>query len=251
MQPPDLALQLAEDLIDGLGGVDQGEVVALHHRIQGLDQAGLVAHEALIHIRPEPKVHTAFPVVERAAAQHHPRYQVLDVGAQVEDRVRRQRKPGHLLDPPAVFAARNGPGHDGENVAVDQHHETGAQGGHDLVLQPVREIGGVEQGHGDGAQGVAFLGHLDALARQRRARHAGIEHGVAFLLQPLAQLRDLRAAAHRVGPLDDDQLALQVGDVDARERLAIELERLWLAHWNLLPRPDAECRSSNCRPARS
>ncbi len=139
--------------------------------------------------------------------------------------MRNQGEAGHLLDPAAVLAARHGPRHDGVYVAVDQHHEAGAQRGDDLVLQAVGEIGGVEQGHRDGAQGVAFLGRLDALARQRGARHAGIEDRVALLFEPLAQQGDLGAAAHRVRPFDDDQLAVQIGGVHAGQRFPVELKR--------------------------
>ena len=69
-----------------------------------------------------------------------------------------------------------------------------------------------------GTERVALLGLLDALAGQRRARHAGVEHGVAMLFQPPPQPRDLRAAAHRVRAFDHDQLALQLGVIDARQR---------------------------------
>ena len=206
------------------------EIVRFHHGIEGLDQAALVAHETLVHVRAEAQVHAALPVVERAAAQHHARYQRLHAGAQIVRGVRREGEPGHLFDPPAVFAAGDGARHDRVDVPVDKHHEARAQRRNNLVLQPVREVGGVKERHGDRAEGVAFLGHLDALARQRRARHAGVEHGVSFLLQPLAQEGDLRAAPHRVRAFDHDQLALKLRGVHPRERFAIKLERLSLGH---------------------
>ena len=248
-QARNVPLQRTEDLGNGLSGIDHGEPVGLHHGIQGLDEAGLVAHEALVHVGAEAQVHAAFPVIEGAASQNHARHQLFHFGAQVEDGVGHQGEARHLLDPRAVLAAGDGARHDGKDVAVDEDHETGAQGGDDLVLQAVGEIGGVEQGHGDGAEGVAFLGHLDALAGERRAGHAGVEHGVAFLFEPLAEQHDLGAAAHGVGALDDDQLALQLGRIDTGERLAIELEGRWFAHGTPLRRAGAGCRSSGCRPA--
>ena len=74
-----------------------------------------------------------------------------------------------------------------------------------------------------GPSSVAFLGLRDAFARQRSARQAGIEHRVALMLQPGPQPRHLRGTAHRIGAFDDDQLALQLLPIDARQRFAIEL----------------------------
>ncbi len=84
----------------------------------------------------------------------------------------------------AIFAAGDGARHDGKNIAVGQHDEARAQGGDDLVFQTVGEIGDVVKRHGHGAERVAFLGLRDAFARERGARHSGIEHRMAFLLEP-------------------------------------------------------------------
>ena len=72
-----LPLQLAKDLRHRLAGVDHGELVRLHHGVERFDQPRLVAHEALVHVAAEAQVHAAFPIIERAAAQHHARNQVL------------------------------------------------------------------------------------------------------------------------------------------------------------------------------
>jgi hypothetical protein len=97
---------------------------------------------------------------------------------------------------------------DGEDVAVGQHHEPGAQSGDDFVLQAVGEVGGVIERHRDGAQGVALLGLLDGLSGQRRAGHAGVQDRVAVLLQPYTEPGDLRASADRVRTFDHNELAL-------------------------------------------
>src|ERR1700691_942911 len=102
---------------------------------------------------------------------------------------------------------------------------TRPQRGEHLVLQAVGEVRGVEQGHGDRSQRVASLGVLQALAGQR-GTELRIEDGLAFLLQPPAQSRNLRGAAHGIRTFDDDQFAAQRRDIHAAQRLAIKLQRL-------------------------
>ena len=77
-----------------------------------------------------------------------------------------------------------------------------------------------------GPERVAFLRLRDAFARQRRAGHAGIEHRVAFLLEPEPQLRHLRGTAHRVRPFDHDELARKVRGIHAGQRVRVGFERL-------------------------
>jgi hypothetical protein len=47
---------------------------------------------------------------------------------------------------------------------------------------------------------------------------------VAGLFEPGAEARDLSGAADGVGAFDDDEFALEFGDVDVGEGIAVELE---------------------------
>ena len=65
------------------------------------------------------------------------------------------------------------------------------------------------------------LASLIPLPAKRGTGHAGIENGVTCFFEPRFQAADLGAAADRVRPFDDDQLALELGVIDAGERGAV------------------------------
>ena len=129
--------------------------------------------------------------------------------------MRDQSESGGLLHPGAILAARDGASHHGVDVTVGEHDHAGAESGNDFVLQTVGEVGQVIHRHGDGTEGVALLGFLDPLAGQRGTGHAGIENGVTQFFEPRLQAADLGAAADRIRSFDDDQLALELGVIDA------------------------------------
>ena len=73
----------------------------------------------------------------------------------------------------------------------------------------------------DRPQGIAVLRLLNAFAGQSRASHAGVENRMTLVFEPLPELGDLRAAAYGVRSLDNDQLALEFRQIDARQRLTL------------------------------
>ena len=137
----------------------------------------------------------------------HAADQRLDVDLQVEDHVRRDREAVQVAQPLPIDAAHAGARERREDVAIRQHDEAGLERRDDLLLEPVGEVGGVEQHEGQLVERVARLGELDRRLHQRRARPAGFDDAVALDLEPLAQQLNLRAAADAVGALDGDQLA--------------------------------------------
>ena len=98
----DLVLDLGEDLIGSPRGVDDFEVVSLSHLIEGLDDAGLVTSEAVVHIGSETHVHSTLPVVEGSTAHYDATDEVFHLGAEIEHHVRYQREAGYVLNPAAV-----------------------------------------------------------------------------------------------------------------------------------------------------
>src|ERR1035441_118869 len=225
----DMAPQLVVDDSRRATGIDGGEVIDLGHAVQCPDQALLIADEALVHVLAETEVHAALPVVEMTAPDDHAGNQVVHIGPQVVDRVGNQAEPCDVPDPGRIFVPSDGPRHNGKDIAVGQDHETGAQSGDDLILQAVGKIGDVVQGHGHRAEGVTFFGLLDALPRQRRPGHAGIQNRVSFLLEPGLQGAHLGGTADRVRPFYDDELSLQLRHFDAGQRFAEGFERFHAA----------------------
>ena len=153
-------------------------------------------------------------------ALEHAADQRLDVDLQVEDQVRRDGEAVQAAQPLAIDAAHAGARQRREDVAVRQHDEAGLQRRDDFLLEPIGEVGGVEQHERQLVQRVARLGQLDGRLHQRRSRPAGFDDAVAFHLEPFAQQLDLRAAADAVGAFDRDQLAgiavdRQIGDAAA------------------------------------
>jgi len=63
---------------------------------------------------------------------------------------------------------------------------------------------------------VAGLCLFDSATSEYGSRHTGVEHGVTTRLEPRAQQRDVRRAAHAVRALDDDELAAVIFLFDAR-----------------------------------
>src|SRR5205807_3197104 len=86
------------------------------------------------------------------------------------------------------------------------------------------EVGGVEEVQGDGVEGVALLGALDSGAGQLGPDQPGVQDGVAAVLEPLFQQRDLGGASASVGPLDDDEAARKLGVVDPRGTVPVEAD---------------------------
>jgi hypothetical protein len=72
---------------------------------------------------------------------------------------------------------------------------------------------------------VALLGRGNTLAGQFRALEAAAEHGVAAGFQPFTQQGDLCRAPHAIRPLKDNELAGQMILIEARQALAIEIDR--------------------------
>src|SRR5262249_5490907 len=66
---------------------------------------------------------------------------------------------------------------------------------------------------GYAAQRVPFLGLFQTLTGQGRARHAGIQHRVPMVFQPLLQQADVRGAADAIGPFQHDELAPQFFEI--------------------------------------
>ena len=108
---------------------------------------------------------------------------------QVEHQVRRDREAVQVPDPRAIDAAHAGARHRRVDVAVRQHDEAGLERRDDLLLEPIGEVGRVEQDEGELVERVARLGELDRRLHQLRPRPAGLDDAVALDLEPLAQQR--------------------------------------------------------------
>src|SRR5437899_12893131 len=85
-----------------------------------------------------------------------------------------------VVEPLAVAAADDVAGKGGVDVPVGEDHEACAECRNDLVLQPVGEIGGLEQGEAPRVQDVSLLGVLDGLAYQVRSGPVGCEDSVTL-----------------------------------------------------------------------
>src|SRR6266567_2476583 len=70
---------------------------------------------------------------------------------------------------------------------------------------------------------MPFLGLLDAFPGERGARHSGLEHRPALLLEPGFQQVDLGRPPHAVRALDDDKPAGQVGEVHPGQHYTVSL----------------------------
>ena len=71
-------------------------------------------------------------------------------------------KPNRSWDHRLPSAPHRAPGHEGVDVAVCEHYVPGLEGGDDVVLEPVGEVGGVEEREGLLAQRELLLGREDA-----------------------------------------------------------------------------------------
>src|SRR5439155_18643741 len=112
------------------------------------------------------------------------------------------------------------------DVAVGEHHEPGPQGGHDLALEPVGEIGRVEQVECVRRKRVALLRPAQAAARQVGARQPGLGDRVAEPLEMRAHPAHLRRATHAIRAFDHDQPAGELARVEPRNPVAVRLEAL-------------------------
>ena len=135
------------------------------------------------------------------------------------------REAVELADPLPVDAAHARARHRREDVAIGQDDEAGLEGRDDLLLEPVGEIGRVEQHERELVQRVAGLGELDRRLHQLRSRPAGFDDTVALHLEPFAQQRDLRRAADAVGAFDRDDLARISLDRQVRDAVAVVAAR--------------------------
>ena len=169
---------------------------------------------------PRLQVHPRFPEVHPARLEHAAD-QRLDVDVQIEHQVRRDGEAVQAAQPRAVDAAHAGARERRENVAIRQHDEARLERRNDFLLEPVGEIGRVEQHERELVQRVARLGQLDRRLHQRRPRPAGFDDAVALHFEPLAQELNLRAAADAVGAFDRDQLAGIAVDRQIRDAAAV------------------------------
>ena len=185
-----------------------------------LQQRPLVGAEALVDVVAELHVHARLPVVHPARLEHAPD-QGLFVDAEVEHQVRRDAEAVQLPDPRPIDAADARPRERGEDVAVGQHDEAGLERRDDFLLEPIGEVGRVEQHEGQLVERVALLGEVDGRRHQLGSRPAGLDHAVALDLEPLAQQRDLRRAPDAVGALDGDDLARVVVDRQIRDAVSV------------------------------
>ena len=135
-------------------------------------------------------------------------------------------KPYRLRIHVAIDAAHAGARERGEDVAVRQDDEAGLERRDDLLLEPIGEVGRVEQDEGQLVERVARLRQVDGRRHQLRSRPAGLDHAVALHFEPLAQQRDLGRAADAVGAFDRDQLARVVADRQVRDAVAVVLAGL-------------------------
>src|SRR2546425_7071272 len=129
--------------------------------------------------------------------------------AQVAHEIGHDGKAEDVVEPLAVAAADDIAGKGGVDIPVGEDHEAGAERRNDLVLQPVGEIGGVEQGKAPRVQDVSLLGVLDGLAYQGRSGPAGREDPVTLDFQPFLDRFNMGRAPDAVRPLNGDQLPLQ------------------------------------------
>ena len=201
-----MGAEVVLDLLHRAPCVDPDEAELVRQAIVLLEEAPLVAVERLEDVGAEREIHPRLPVVH-ALARQHPRHQVLQVDLEVEDEVGDQRHAEELARPTGVRphhgVAREGRVH----VAVGDHDEARLERRDDLMLEPVCEVGGVQQAEGGDREVVPRLRLVDRLREERRAGPAGVAHRVALDLEPRAQHLDLRRPSHAVGPLDHDQVA--------------------------------------------
>ena len=171
-------------------GIDDFEVVFLRQALELRQQLGLILPEAVVHILAGMNIHAGFPIIE-PPRENHAGDQIIHANAQIEGGVRLQRKAIDVANPPGVSAPHDGARHQGIDIAIGQHHETGPQRRNDFMFQAVGEIRGIEQAQGNAPQGVPFFCLLDALAGKFRALDGGVENRPALLLEPRPQQPDL------------------------------------------------------------
>ena len=145
-------------------GVDGHEVELLGHALVLAQDPGLVAAERVEDVAAELQVHAGFPVVHTFGLEHA-RHQVLHVDLQIHDEVGHDGEAEELARPFRVGAHDGIAGERGVHVAVGDHDESSAQRRDDLVLEPVREIGGIEQTEGGDVELVTGLGLVDGFGQ--------------------------------------------------------------------------------------
>ena len=173
-----------------------------------LDEHALVLFKAVVKVRAQPHIHAGLPVVH-ALGLDDPQRQRVHIDAQIAYQIGHDGKAEDVVEPLAVAAADDVSGKGGVNVPVGEDHEARAERRDDLVLQPVGEIGGVEQGEGPRVQDVSLFGVLDGLAYQGRPGPAGREDPVALDFQPLLERCDMGRAPDAVRALNGDQLPFE------------------------------------------
>src|SRR5439155_7009049 len=127
-----------------------------------------------------------------------------------------------VFQPDLVHAPHEVAHHQGVDVTVGQHHETGLQRRQDNVLQLIGEIGRIEQAHGDVTENVDLLRLLELLAHQRRSLQAHLDSRMAASLQPQHQARDLGRTPRSVRSFDDDEFTRQLFQIDSGNAVAVK-----------------------------
>ena len=155
------------------------------------------------------------------ARLQHPPDQGLLVDLQIEHEVRRDAEAVQLADPLPVDATNARTRHCREDVAIGQHDEAGLEGGDDLLLEPIGEIGRVQEHERELVQRVALLREIDRRGHQLRSRPSRLDDAVALNLEPFPQQRNLRRAAHAVRSFDGDDFARISLDREVRNAVAV------------------------------
>ena len=117
----------------------------------------------------------------------------------------RGTNPNSASSQTGVDATRLGPGHRRPAVSIGDHHQAGPQRRDDDLLDPLGEVGGVQQRGLDRVGVTVPLGRADEVAAELRARQRCPGHAAAGVAQVLLEPPDMGRAAGPIDALEDEQ----------------------------------------------
>ena len=134
------------------------------------------------------------------------------------DEVRRWRECEDRFQPDEIDAARRGPRDGRVRVAIDQHHESGPQRGHDHLFDPLRQIGGIEQ-EGFERIRIGLPPHVANPGRSKpRGHERSADHPMPSVAQPLLEEARMGRAARPIDAFEHDQVARFAVGAGSRHR---------------------------------
>ncbi len=107
----------------------------------------LIIDEALVHVPRTANVHSRFPEVEQSALHEVAFRENAGADSEVEYSIGNQGNTVHFLNPLPTHPPDDFTGHQRVDVAVSKDYETSLQGGKDVILELIRKVGRIKEGH--------------------------------------------------------------------------------------------------------